>query len=356
MAQERFVPEREPDFERDVSKRVDAELPRVREEEYKAAVERAAALEIEQRREALREELQSEVADTSTESVIDRREEANREAPSKLVVGIVLLILLLFILAVTGRLPVFGRAPTDANAAAANNANQPLNPILGSGQATPVGGLSAESANNTVNSQTGRGLPNAGGVDGLNSIPGIDPNISPLFAQYYVEHDGLRLFGLPLSPVVTVNGRQVQWFERARLEYWPEHQGTLYEIQPGLVGSEYTDGRDFPTQAFFTSRPGLRFFPETSHGVGGKFLEYWEAHGGLDVFGYPISDEIVEILPETKEYHTVQYFQRARFEWHRENAGTEDEVQLGLLGRALYLNEEKSVSVPAVAPTPVALP
>lgn len=354
MAQERYVPEEQPDFDRDVQARVEAELRRVREEEYKAAVERATALQVEQEREALREELQSEVADTSTESAVERREEAYREAPSKLVLAVVLLILLLFILAITGRLPGFGGASTDANAAAANTAAQPLQPVLGGPQATPVGG--AAGAVNEVNAQTGRGVPNAGGVDGINSIPGIDPNISSLFAQYYVEHDGLRLFGLPISPLLTVNGRQVQWFERSRLEYWPEYQGTVYEIQPGLVGSEYTDGRDFPTQTFFTNRPDLRFFPETSHGVGGKFLEYWDAHGGLDVFGYPISDEITEILPETNQYHTVQYFQRARFEWHRENAGTEDEVQLGLLGRALYLNEQKSTVLPVVEPTPVPLP
>ena len=43
-----------------------------------------------------------------------------------------------------------------------------------------------------------------------------------------------------------------------------------------------------------------------------------------------LPDEVIEILPETRQYHTVQYFQRARFEWHGENQ-PKYRVQLGLL-------------------------
>ncbi|MDP9313112.1 MAG: hypothetical protein M3R24_19890 [Chloroflexota bacterium] len=345
-------------FERELESRLRAELLNVREEEIKAAAERAAQRELEQRRMMLREELDSEVADTTVESPTELRDEANREAPSKLVVGLIMLILLLFLLVVynRGQVPGFGSASNaTGTTAAGNSASGALEPILSGPLATP-GALAAQGTNGAVNSQIGSGLPNAGGVDARNSIPSIDPNINPLFVPFYYAHDGLRVFGRPLGPIQTVNGRQVQWFERTRLEQWPEYAGTSYEVQSGLVGLEYTDGRSFPTQAFFTSRPGLRFFPETSHGVGGKFLDYWETHGGLDIFGYPISDELVEILPETKQYHTVQYFQRARMELHPQHAGTPDEVQLGLLGRALYLNEAKSAPVPAVPPTPVPLP
>ena len=44
------------------------------------------------------------------------------------------------------------------------------------------------------------------------------------------------------------------------------------------------------------------------------------------MFGYPISGEI------TENGRTVQYFERARFEWHPENKGTPYEVLLGHLG------------------------
>lgn len=353
MAQDSYTAAEQALFDRELENRLRSELPSVREEEIKAAAQRAAERELEQRRVTLRDELESEVADTTTESSTALREEANREAPSKLVVGVILLILLLFLLAVTDRLPGFGR--TNDGSAATNSAGGAFSAILSSPSAT-AGELNAQGTNGNVNSQIGAGLPNAGGVDARNSIPSIDPNINPLFVPFYTAHDGLRVFGRPIGPVQTVNGRQVQWFERTRLEHWPEYAGTSYEVQSGLVGHEYTDGRSFPKQVFFPNQPGLRFFGETSHGVAGKFLDYWDTHGGLDVFGYPISDEIIEILPETKQYHTVQYFQRARLELHPQHVGTQDEVQVGLLGRALYLNEAKSTPVSTLVPTPAPLP
>ena len=309
----------------------------------------------------LRQQLDSEVEVTAAESSTELRQEANREAPSKLLLGLILLLLLLFILAVSGqlRLPFDGvgaESAAGAVGAAGSSGDSFTSRLLGGGPtATPLG-MSAAGDSALVDSQTGRGPTNAGDVDPLGSIPGIDANVSQLFRPYYIERGGLRVFGYPISQLMTVNGRQVQWFERARLEYWPEYQNTPYQVQPGLIGMEYTSSREFPKQAFFTNRPGLRYFGETSHGVGGKFLDFWEAHGGLDVFGYPISDEVVEILPETGRYHTVQYFQRARMELHSEYAGTQNEVQLGLLGRVLHLNEGRSTLITPIAPTPVPLP
>lgn len=359
MDDARYTAEEQALFDRELEKQLRAELPSLREEEIKAAAQRAAALELEQRRGALRQQLDSEVEVTAAESSTELRQEANREAPSKLLVGLILLLLLLFILAISGRLP-FGSAgalsASGAAGASGSNSDPLTSQLLGGGPtATPVG-MSAAGDGTLVDSQTGRGPVNAGDVDPLGSIPGIDANVSQLFRPYYIERGGLRVFGYPISQLLTVNGRQVQWFERARLEYWPEYQNTPYQVQPGLIGMEYTNDREFPRQAFFTSRPGLRYFGETSHGVGGKFLDFWEAHGGLDVFGYPISDEVVEILPETGRYHTVQYFQRARMELHPEYAGTQDEVQLGLLGRILHLKEDRSTLIVPVAPTPVPLP
>ena len=41
--------------------------------------------------------------------------------------------------------------------------------------------------------------------------------------------------------------------------------------------------------------------------------------------------------PTNGQTYRVQYFERARFEYHPENAGGENEVLLGLLGREQYL-------------------
>lgn len=69
------------------------------------------------------------------------------------------------------------------------------------------------------------------------------------------------------------------------------------------------------------------YFKETETFVGGAFWQYWQRHGGLPLFGYPISPERQE------DGRTVQYFERARFEYFPEHAGTPYEVQLGHLGR-----------------------
>ena len=37
-----------------------------------------------------------------------------------------------------------------------------------------------------------------------------------------------------------------------------------------------------------------RTFPETGKTVQGKFLTYWDTHGGLAQQGFPISDEFLE--------------------------------------------------------------
>lgn len=69
------------------------------------------------------------------------------------------------------------------------------------------------------------------------------------------------------------------------------------------------------------------YFDATAHNACGVFTEFWSANGGLPIFGYPLSEQFVD-----ESGLTVQYFERARFEWHPDNAGTPYEVLLGRLG------------------------
>ncbi len=75
-------------------------------------------------------------------------------------------------------------------------------------------------------------------------------------------------------------------------------------------------------------------FPQTGHCVGGRFLAYWQAHGGLMLNGYPLSDELDQQLEDGKTYR-VQYFERVRLEYHPENAAPDD-VLLGQFGRHFH--------------------
>jgi hypothetical protein len=77
------------------------------------------------------------------------------------------------------------------------------------------------------------------------------------------------------------------------------------------------------------------FYSQTGHTLGGVFKTYWEQHGGLAQFGYPITEEYQEVSLTDGKTYTTQYFERARFEEHPENKGTQYEVLQGLLGREM---------------------
>jgi hypothetical protein len=70
-----------------------------------------------------------------------------------------------------------------------------------------------------------------------------------------------------------------------------------------------------------TPIPGdtTRTFPETGKTVRGLFLDYWQNNGGLAQQGYPISDMFTEVSALNGKPYTVQYFERAVFEYHPEN-------------------------------------
>jgi hypothetical protein len=156
--------------------------------------------------------------------------------------------------------------------------------------------------------------------------------IAPQFAEYWRDHGGLGLFGYPISRPVPLNGYLSQFFERAIFEYHPENKGTPYEVQLRLLGNEFTHGRTFDKADVALLTPDKIYFPETGHSLGGAFLKHWQENGAMQVYGYPISEEITEVSPTDGQPYLVQYFERNRFEYHPEAAGTPFEVQLGLLG------------------------
>src|SRR5215216_5506961 len=90
----------------------------------------------------------------------------------------------------------------------------------------------------------------------------------------------------------------------------------------------------FPTTGI-DAQGNSRTFPETGKTVSGRFLQYWDGHGGLAQQGFPITEEIQETSDTDGKIYTVQYFERAVFEYHTENRPPND-VLLQLLGVFLY--------------------
>ncbi len=161
-------------------------------------------------------------------------------------------------------------------------------------------------------------------------------NLKGAFLSYWQKNGGLAIYGYPISEEFMENGFVVQYFERNRFEYHPENRGTKYEVLLGLLGRNVTAGREgeakFQRIPAFQSNPNSLYFAETGHSLSFGFRIYWEKNGGLAQFGYPISEEFTELNPADNKTYTVQYFERARFEYHPEFKNTPFETLLGLLG------------------------
>lgn len=185
--------------------------------------------------------------------------------------------------------------------------------------------------------------------------------ISGRIREYWESQGGLRVFGYPIGAQMqsVIEGKTLtlQNFERNRLELHPQN-ARPYDVLLGRLGADRISqsGRDwfaFPKSA---GADGCRTFDQTGHAVCGRFWTMWRTYGleidgvagiseseSLALFGLPLSGVITERLSDGKEYQ-VQWFERARFEYHPENAAPYD-VLFGLLG-----NEVRDF-VPAKAPS-----
>ncbi len=169
--------------------------------------------------------------------------------------------------------------------------------------------------------------------------------------DFWERNGGLMVFGYPITPQQPepIEGRatQVQWFERSRLELHPEN-APPYDVLIGRMGADRLGQlrRDWKTFPRIAPAADCRAFAETGHAICGELLAAWRASGlnldgdpsiseneSLALFGLPLSDATPERGSDGQTY-TVQWFERARFELHPENAPPYH-VLLGLLGREL---------------------
>ena len=100
---------------------------------------------------------------------------------------------------------------------------------------------------------------------------------------------------------------------------------------------------------------GCQTFPETKQTVCGRFLKYWQEHGGLAQQGFLISGEFQEKSDLNGQTYTVQYFERAVFEYHPEFQPPND-VLLSQLGTFQYKRKYGSGGTggqPAATATPL---
>ncbi len=147
-------------------------------------------------------------------------------------------------------------------------------------------------------------------------------SVEGIFLTYFRENGGVEIFGYPISGPFIESGIRVQYFQNARLEEHPLNPEP-YRVQLGLLGDQLNYRQPPVARPQLLSRR-RHYFPETGQIVSFAFLDYFKSHGGIDLFGYPITQMYFE------DGRIVQYFQRLKLEWHPEH--TAAPVQVGNLG------------------------
>jgi hypothetical protein len=82
-----------------------------------------------------------------------------------------------------------------------------------------------------------------------------------------------------------------------------------------------------------TQEQDPKYFSETGHNVKGDFIKFYNLNpNAVFLYGYPITEEFIN-----RDGKTVQYFQRARFEY-RADLPEGQRIQLTQLGRETYIS------------------
>lgn len=170
--------------------------------------------------------------------------------------------------------------------------------------------------------------------------------ISGAIRAYWERNGGLAVFGYPISPLRDEDNGEgfrgpTQWFERDRLE---DHGAA--GVMAGRLGARKLEVEGRPWQGLpqvDAAPSGCRYFSETRHSLCPPFLSYWERNGGLERFGYPISEPQEERVGDWSG--SVQWFERRRMEYHPELPAAYT-VSLGLLGNELLVSSANPVAAP----------
>jgi hypothetical protein len=155
------------------------------------------------------------------------------------------------------------------------------------------------------------------------------------WAFYQSVPDADVIFGMPITEQFTTadgSGLAVQYFEKVRFELHPDQPVGQRVLLSPLGSKLYKAGAPSINQTTPGACRTLNGF-----GICYEFLAFFDQHGGHTRFGNPIS--AFEFQPDGR---LVQYFERARFEWHPELAAGQN-VLLADFGR-IYFNKYEDVS------------
>lgn len=147
------------------------------------------------------------------------------------------------------------------------------------------------------------------------------------FIEFFDSHGSVDILGFPITDGFSdpETGRFIQYTENARLEWVTDQPGgnPHASLAPlgEILGSTYSGGQEQNLEG-----QGCRSFPNSPHTTCYAFLEFFEANGGPELFGVPVSGFIIE------NNRIVQYFEYFRLDWYPE-ATSGQQVRVAPLGR-----------------------
>lgn len=170
------------------------------------------------------------------------------------------------------------------------------------------------------------------------------------FLSFYRAAGGAEVLGDPLCEQRLEQGLLVQYLANARLEWNP--QVCRVCLSPAGVMLGYREPAVQPSPVAREHPEQFRYYQQTGHTLAPAFAAYYDAFGGPELLGFPISEA------QLREGLTVQCFERALLEYHP-GAPEGQQVRLSALGRRLKDKQDQALSVAqagqvsaAAAPTP----
>ena len=152
--------------------------------------------------------------------------------------------------------------------------------------------------------------------------------------KYLATENALLLYGYPITDAFwkAEEGKYVQYFQKARFELYPNDKaGQRVRLTP--LG-KYALGKSTGAPAeLLENSPTCREFSKTQYQVCYAFLEFFDANGGVEQFGPPISGIVSE-----NEW-LVQYFEYARLVWYP-GLGAEQRISVSDLGSQYFYERE----------------
>ncbi len=160
-------------------------------------------------------------------------------------------------------------------------------------------------------------------------IPSTGHTIDGLFFDVWRDWGSEQLLGLPLTEELTESDHTVQYFDYARLEYWPEGDHEGRQVHLGDIGAELlqvqldalkSDKHEVHSPLVDAAGPidpaaldsvntDKRFIETTKHTVQLGFRDIWESTGEASFLGNPL----------TEEYwfgdRVYQFFERGQLFW-----------------------------------------